>query len=133
MTKTARTITATALTAVVALAPAAASQAAERNALQSAPTMRVIDDSTTLLQFTTKLALPKGADGKPTLKITVAGAEKVLSISKAGRHGKAYRYNARVRFDEALVVGRKYTARFTFKGQDVVKRLVKLQPQKQTS
>ncbi|HYF28324.1 MAG TPA: hypothetical protein VD931_21455 [Baekduia sp.] len=126
---TLRTTTASALAATaIAIAALPAAAPAAGNELRGAPTMRLAGDDVALLQFATKSALPRGADGKPRLTIRFAGGHRVLSLVPAGRHGTDRKYRARVDFRTEPRVGAKYTVRFTFRGGPTVTRLVKLHP-----
>ena len=108
------TLTASAL-AVAALA-VPASAMADHNALRGAPQLFQVDSDTVEVTFATDKKI-----AKRDARIAVAGGA-TRKVKADGRHGRDFKYVARVNVDRDLTVGTKYRVRFTFGDDDAIAR-----------
>lgn len=105
--------------AVLAVAPAVSSAA--DNALRGQPQMFRISAQTVQVKFTTDQRV-----GRNGVRVAIGQRGATRKVTPNGRHGRDFKYVARVKVDRPLAVGTKYTVRFTFGDDRPVARKVLL-------
>jgi hypothetical protein len=112
------------LAAAAALAPGAAHASAD---LAGAPTLRVLDAKQIGLQIAVDEKL-RTEHNDADVRVTVKG-RPLAHLQISGRHGRAFLYAGSLA-RKGFEVGRTYTVRITFPGQETVVRKVKLHPRR---